>query len=42
MNFPGEMAEAFKVLTDAMTQKGIQVLLSHGKFKQTYAEAAEE
>lgn len=36
------MLEAFMILTDAMTKKGKEQLLSYGKFKQTYVEGADE
>ncbi|XP_073958445.1 uncharacterized protein [Choristoneura fumiferana] len=42
LKFTGEMLEAFMILTDSMTKKGKEQLLSHGKFQQTYAEGADE
>ncbi|XP_062524552.1 uncharacterized protein LOC101739332 isoform X3 [Bombyx mori] len=42
LKFSGEMLEAFMILTDSMSKKGSQNLLSHGKFSQTYSEAADE
>ncbi|XP_045781154.1 uncharacterized protein LOC123878114 isoform X2 [Maniola jurtina] len=42
LKFTGEMLEAFMILTESMNKKGDEQLLSHGKFNQTYTEAANE
>ncbi|XP_050670944.1 uncharacterized protein LOC126969522 isoform X2 [Leptidea sinapis] len=42
LKFTGEMAEAFKILTDSMVSKGNEELLAHGKFKMTFIEGADE
>nr|XP_034833589.1 uncharacterized protein LOC117990233 [Maniola hyperantus] len=42
LKFTGEMLEAFMILTESMNKKGDKQLISHGKFNQTYTEAADE
>ncbi|KAL0901786.1 hypothetical protein ABMA27_006959 [Loxostege sticticalis] len=41
LKFTGPMLEAFLILTDSMTNKGDEQLLTRGKFSQTYKEAAD-
>ncbi|RVE54467.1 hypothetical protein evm_000952 [Chilo suppressalis] len=42
LKFSGPMLEAFLILTDSMTNRGDEQLLSHGKFQQTYKDGATE
>ncbi|CAK1601755.1 unnamed protein product [Parnassius mnemosyne] len=39
--FTGDILEAFTILTNAMYKKGEQTLTEYGKFRQTYAQAAD-
>lgn len=38
----GNMRDAFKILTDSMTARGGENLVKHGKFSQSYRDAAME